>query len=186
MPRRAFVQTRIYPGIEDTVRTQCWISRACDPSIWPDVDDLSAIPEETVLPGGEIIRFVAFPAIWDTGVSLYATIPQRVIDECRLDPVGKANIQMPVGRIAPYQSELYRVNIGLPNGAIIRAAMAVRAQEASGQHVIIGMGVITLGDFSITNKNGKTVFSFRIPSLASTDFTEESGGSRIVLAARIA
>ena len=30
--------------------------------------------------------------------------------------------------------------------------------------VIIGMDVICKGDFAITNLNGKTTFSFRIPS----------------------
>jgi hypothetical protein len=30
--------------------------------------------------------------------------------------------------------------------------------------ILIGLDIITIGDFSITNHNGKTVVSFRIPS----------------------
>ncbi len=38
--------------------------------------------------------------------------------------------------------------------------------------VLIGMDVIGLGDFSITNKDGKTTFSFREPSMEEIDYTE--------------
>ena len=38
---------------------------------------------------------------------------------------------------------------------------------------IIPMDIITQGDFSVTNKNGVTVFSFRVPSLTVVDFVKE-------------
>src|SRR3972149_10734968 len=36
--------------------------------------------------------------------------------------------------------------------------------------ILIGMDLITLGDFAITNKDGQTMFSFRHPSLGHIDF----------------
>ena len=36
------------------------------------------------------------------------------------------------------------------------------------------MDVITLGDFSITNKNGNTVMSFRTPSVVEHDYIPEA------------
>jgi hypothetical protein len=38
---------------------------------------------------------------------------------------------------------------------------------------IIGMDIIRRGDFAITNANGKTKMSFRMPSLKAIDFVEE-------------
>lgn len=39
--------------------------------------------------------------------------------------------------------------------------------------MLIGMNVIVLGDFAISTFNGKTSFSFRIPSKGLIDFTNE-------------
>ncbi len=38
--------------------------------------------------------------------------------------------------------------------------------------IIIGMDILTQGDFSITNLDGRTVCSFRIPSQYLVDFEE--------------
>lgn len=39
--------------------------------------------------------------------------------------------------------------------------------------LFIGMDIISLGDFALSHKEGKTLFSFRIPSLAPIDFEEQ-------------
>ena len=36
--------------------------------------------------------------------------------------------------------------------------------------MLIGMNIINLGDFSVSNYQGKTVFSFRVPSAGCTDY----------------
>ena len=43
--------------------------------------------------------------------------------------------------------------------------------------VIVGMGIITRGDFSITNVNGLTHMSFRIPSISIVDYVEEANAN---------
>lgn len=45
--------------------------------------------------------------------------------------------------------------------------------------LIIGMDIITQGDFSITNFGGRTLFSFRIPSLHSIDYESELRASKL-------
>jgi hypothetical protein len=42
------------------------------------------------------------------------------------------------------------------------------ADESVG--LLIGMDIITMGDFAITNYQGSTVMSFRVPSLQKIDF----------------
>lgn len=49
----------------------------------------------------------------------------------------------------------------------------VSEAELNGFDVLIGMDIITLGDCSITNVNGKTVFSFRIPSTETVDYVQQ-------------
>ena len=39
--------------------------------------------------------------------------------------------------------------------------------------VIIGMDIINRGDFAVSNRNGATSFSFRIPSIADFDFVKD-------------
>jgi hypothetical protein len=39
--------------------------------------------------------------------------------------------------------------------------------------ILIGMDIITIGDFSITNVDKKTVFTFRFPSIKTIDYVEE-------------
>jgi hypothetical protein len=45
--------------------------------------------------------------------------------------------------------------------------------------ILIGMDIISMGDFSVTHVGGKSCFSFRIPSIKSIDYcvSESSGGS---------
>ena len=38
--------------------------------------------------------------------------------------------------------------------------------------VLIGMDIINLGDFAVSNHNGKTTFSFRMPSVDEIIFTK--------------
>ena len=53
-----------------------------------------------------------------------------------------------------------------------------------GFDVLIGMDIITKGDFAITNPDGTTKFSFRIPSQADIDFVRESNYQGIMQASR--
>ena len=50
----------------------------------------------------------------------------------------------------------------------------VTSGKLSDTDFLIGMDIITLGDFSVTNLNEKTTFSFRYPSCETINYVEEA------------
>ena len=67
------------------------------------------------------------------------------------------------------------MNIRLPNGVGF-SGIRVTLGELGDADMLIGMDIINQGDFAVTNSNGKTKFSFRIPSQADIDFVAEDRG----------
>lgn len=53
---------------------------------------------------------------------------------------------------------------------IVQNVIAACADLGPNIDLLIGMDIISLGDFAITNVNGKTTFSFRLPSTSIIDF----------------
>ena len=74
----------------------------------------------------------------------------------------------------------YLVNVALLNGVVIPG---VRVTEGvlAGCDVLIGMDIIAMGDFAVTNANahGGTTLSFCIPSIAEIDFVPRSHENEI-------
>ena len=71
------------------------------------------------------------------------------------------------GRIA----DTYLVNVVLPNDVPVPGLMVCDSEIGSqGIGMLIGMDIITKGDFAVSNHNGKTVFTFRTPSEETTDY----------------
>jgi hypothetical protein len=68
-------------------------------------------------------------------------------------------------------TNVYYVNVILPNKVRVERVRAIEGIP-SNCDALIGMDIIGLGDFAVTNHNGKTVFSFRMPSLQTFDFSE--------------
>lgn len=94
-------------------------------------------------------------AIWDTGASGSA-ITSKVVTALGLIPTGGANVNTANGVV--FQNT-YTVDIGLPNGVLIGSIIVTEvAALSSGVDALIGMDVINLGDFSITNHNGLTLY----------------------------
>lgn len=108
-------------------------------------------------------------AIWDTGASGSA-ITKYVADQLGLTPSGRTIVHTANGEA---EQNTYMVDIGLPNAVKVRGLIVNEVPALSGQaEVLIGMDIITLGDFSITNYNGKTCMSFRIPSMHEIDYAK--------------
>ncbi|MDO4981042.1 MAG: SEC-C metal-binding domain-containing protein [Prevotellaceae bacterium] len=125
-------------------------------------------PEKTPPQQLKNIKGINCICLWDTGASS-SCISKRLAKDLGLVQTGVANTFTAAG---PSQTKTYVVNIGLPNHVQIPMVMVSEA-ELNGFDVLIGMDVITLGDFSITNVNGKTVFSFRIPSTETIDYVQQ-------------
>ncbi len=59
---------------------------------------------------------------------------------------------------------MFMVDIGLPNGVTIRDITVAECRLSGGVEVLIGMDIITMGDFVITNVGRQTRFLFQMPS----------------------
>jgi hypothetical protein len=108
-------------------------------------------------------------ALWDTGATNCA-ITKKLIDDLKLTPFTKVTVHHAEGNNV---KDVYKVNIILPNGVGFPLLNVTECKSTAGAFdIIIGMDVITQGDFSITNVGGKTKVSFRAPSKVHIDFNE--------------
>ena len=106
-------------------------------------------------------------AIWDTG-AMSTTISPILAQKLGLVSFGKVKMQHANGEAIV---NTYVINLLLPNKMEI-STLPVMEGAMSDVDILIGMDVITLCDFAITNKDGKTIFSFDIPSCHETDYTK--------------
>lgn len=97
-------------------------------------------------------------------------VTQRVIDACNLAPTGMAKVS---GVHGEQLAETYLVNIALPNKVIFHTVRVTKGVIRDGD-VLIGMDIIGMGDFSVTNSGGITKFSFRTPSIEHIDYVEQA------------
>ncbi len=110
-----------------------------------------------------------FVAIWDTGATA-SVITQEVVDACGLKPIGMTQVHGVGGLV---NCEVYLVSVTLPNNLTVPEVRVTKGNLGPDTGVLIGMDIISLGDFSITNKDAKTIFSFRVPSMHHVDFVKE-------------
>ena len=96
-------------------------------------------------------------AIWDTGANASA-ISLNAARRLGLQPVQTAFFSTANGRC---EMPMYMVDLALPNGYEIKDVM-VSGLNLGICDALVGMDIITLGDFHLTN-NGNTVFKFTIP-----------------------
>jgi len=107
----------------------------------------------------------SYKGLWDTGAS-NTVITKKIADELGLKPTGMVEVRHAGGTdMVP----TYAINIGLPNGVAF-CFIKVSEGNLSDFDVLIGMDIITKGDFSITNVDRSTSLSFRIPSLETVDY----------------
>ena len=109
----------------------------------------------------------AFKAIWDTGAT-NSVITSKVIDQCGLKATGITDVHTAQGTT---RTETFLVAILLPNDVVF-PSVRVSKGAIHDADVLIGMDIISRGDFAVTNRDGKTVFSFRMPSIQCIDFVK--------------
>ncbi|MGH2646773.1 MAG: retropepsin-like aspartic protease [Ginsengibacter sp.] len=114
-------------------------------------------------------NFSSVKAIWDTGATGSA-ITKKVVQQLGLVATGMANVHTANGMAL---QKTYTIDIGLPNKTVIQGIIATEIDAlTTGCDALIGMDVITLGDFSITNHKGTTCMSFRVPSGHEIDYVK--------------
>lgn len=115
-------------------------------------------------------RMCSATALWDTGAT-GTCISEELVKELDLVPTGKLNISTPSGSSVV---NTYLVDILFPNKVMIKDVVVCGTKIGEqGIQVLIGMDIITLGDLAVSNYEGKTTFSFRIPSRTETDYVKE-------------
>lgn len=106
-----------------------------------------------------------FVSIWDTGAT-NSSITQNVVNKLALQPVSKIKVNTGGGTV---YADVYIVNIHIePDIHIMK--VPVTLLPIINADVLIGMDVINFGDLAISNHQGKTTFSFRIPSCDHANF----------------
>ena len=108
-------------------------------------------------------------AVWDTGATS-SVISQQVVDACGLKPISRAKVR---GVSGDFETSVFLVGIYLPNGVAF-GEVPVTLGECGDADVLIGMDIISVGDFAVTNLGGRTTFTFRIPSQSDIDFSEQA------------
>ena len=142
--------TTKYGTISRRLPTKCFVSAA-----WLPEDDSSAPP------------LLEFDALWDTGATA-SVITAEVAEKLALPPEGTTEVFHVQGST---HVPIYFVNLGLPNRVEI-AGIRVTQGVLKGCDVLIGMDIINMGDFAVTNRDGETIFSFQMPSINQIDFVE--------------
>ena len=107
--------------------------------------------------------------IWDTGAT-NSVVTKSTATSLGLLPVGRTMVR---GIHGNKEVNIYYVNVTLNNKNITLNTQVTECDELSPDNsvgMLIGMNIITMGDFAVTNYQGNTVMSFRVPSLQKIDF----------------
>lgn len=145
--------TSEYKGRVNRLITPCAIAEAFKPDAVPPTKSINGVKAT---------------ALWDTGATISA-ISSNVVKSLNLIPFNKKEVFHAGGSNLV---NMYKVNIMLPNRVGFHFATVMEA-VLNGCDILIGMDIISAGDFVITNRDEKTVFSFLIPSTHKYDFVKQ-------------
>ena len=113
-------------------------------------------------------KTVAVNALWDTG-AMKTCISTELAKNLALVATGKKDIRTPSGTKTV---NTYLIDIILPNEIKVPdIEVCDSAIGAQGLGLLLGMDIISQGDFSVSNYQGNTAFTFRIPSQGIIDYT---------------
>lgn len=110
-------------------------------------------------------------ALWDTG-SNYSCISNKLAKELCLKPIKNTHVGTSGGKI---KSEVYTIILILSDTIEYSVDVSgVDNLENGGINFLIGMDIISSGDFSISTYNDEVLFSFRSPSKGHIDFSNKN------------
>jgi len=110
----------------------------------------------------------SFKALWDTGATA-TVIDRNVAQICGLEPTGMTIVHHAKGKS---RTNTYIINVYLPNMVCFENVIVTEGELGMHVDALIGMDIISQGDFAITNYLGRTICTFRIPSVESIDFVD--------------
>lgn len=120
--------------------------------------------------GQNIDAAPASKALWDTGATC-TCISEDLANKLGLQPDDYTGVTG--ANNTPFSAPVYSVQLKM--GKFILPYLRVVGLPMDGQEhdVIIGMDVMVRGDLSVSNYNGKTVLTFREPSIQTIDYVQE-------------
>jgi hypothetical protein len=133
-------------GLLDRIITQVGVSHAKTLCEYQGVDILSGDAD----------------AIWDTGAS-GSCVSGKLAHKLGLRVVGQCPI---IGVSGTQKTNMYSVDIRLPNEITVSNVLVSEFVDNGTFDVILGMNIITFGDFSISNFNRESLFQFSYPPTA--------------------
>ncbi|MDR1256798.1 MAG: retropepsin-like domain-containing protein [Spirochaetaceae bacterium] len=98
-------------------------------------------------------------ALWDTGATFSAITPD-VAKQLKLVPISRVKVA------AVHTANIVNVclvTVELPNHVVSKDIRVAVCNLNSNVGMILGMDIIMLGDFAISNSNKQSLFSFAIP-----------------------
>jgi len=100
-------------------------------------------------------------ALWDTGAT-HSFISQRAVSLLDLKPMGQVIVH---GAIETMEVNTYKINLTLSNYVQIQDLTVSEIDEFCGDvDFLIGMDIISLGNFVVSTWKEKTSFSFQCPA----------------------
>lgn len=114
---------------------------------------------------------VQINGIWDTGATR-SVITKQTAQALGLVSVGQRTVR---GVHGIKKVNVYLATIRLSGTDIEITEQVTECDELSTDGSIgalLGMNIISTGDFAISNYRGRTKFTFRSPSIASVDYTK--------------
>lgn len=103
-------------------------------------------------------RFIRVSVQWDTGAS-QTCISKELIQRMNLKPVGVGNVTTTIGE---RQTKAYIINLVINKEVKISDLLVIEADIGEqGIDILIGMDVISLGDFAVSNYEKQTYFFFQ-------------------------
>lgn len=117
--------------------------------------------------GNPTAEFIKTSALWDTGAT------NSVITPLLVDKLGIKSITQIRSLHAGGESiaDVYMIDIVLPNKLVIPNVKVSKCAEQGGRFgIIIGMDIISMGDFSISGQYPRRMVSFCLPSSIHVDY----------------
>jgi len=132
---------------------------------------LRLITEVELFDTSQFPRKITVSALWDTGATLSAITPDTA-QKLNLVPFNRVKVN---GINNTSMADVVKISIKLPNLIELKNYNVAVCNLIKDVDFLIGMDIIQLGDFSISNGAGKTLFTFSIPPFEEkTDLFEKA------------
>jgi uncharacterized membrane protein YwaF len=102
---------------------------------------------------------VSANALWDTGAMMSAITPE-IRDKLKATTIDSIRL---VGIHTAQEVDIVIITVELPNRVVKKSIKVAVCNMISNAEMILGMDIISLGDFALSNGNEQTLFSFAAP-----------------------